>query len=73
MVRKYPDLKWEHILKKTRDVDYGHVIIKLKKLKFNPIWVVNVIFIKIALREEGSIHEVFKIWERHVNVVYRVG
>lgn len=51
MVRKYPDLKWEQILKKTRDVDYGHVIIKLKKLKFNPIWVVNVIFIKIALYE----------------------
>lgn len=68
MIHKYPDLKWEQFLKRKRDVDYGHVTIKLEKLEMNPIWLVNVVCIKIARQKEDSIHKLFRIWEKHVNL-----
>ena len=68
MIHKYPDLKWEQFLKTKRDVDYGHVIIQLGRLKkMNPIWLLNVVCIKIAEKTEASLFELFKIWEQYVN------
>ena len=68
MIHKYPDLKWEQFLKTKRDVDYGHVIIQLGRLKkMNPIWLLNVVCIKITQEKETSLLELFKIWEQYVN------
>ena len=68
IIHKYPYLKWEQDLKNRKYIDYGHMVIKLGKADMNPIWLVHVLCTKIARQKEGSLHKLFRIWERHINL-----
>jgi len=68
MIHKYPSLKWEqHKKGSKRNIDYGHMIIKLGEqhfTEFNPIWLIDVICWKIAKTRDNIILETFKTWDK---------
>ena len=72
IIRKYPNLKWEqHIKGSKRNVNYGHMIIKLGEMDYmeiNPIWLVGVIFTKIINKKETSLSELFRKCEELMEI-----
>lgn len=64
MIFNNKDLKWEQYTKNKRENNYGHMVIKIRNLEMNPIWLIYILAIKIAkgVRKENGILEIYQIW-----------
>ena len=64
MIFNNKDLKWEQYIKNKRDNNYGHMVIRIRNIEMNPIWLIYILAIKIAKgeRKENGIIEIYKIW-----------
>ena len=62
---KNKNLKWTQFLGSRKNVDFGHMIIKLDKLEMNPVDLVYVFCLKAVdgRDEEDGLLGYYKIWE----------
>lgn len=61
--------KWEQYFSKVkRDVDNGHIIIKLKTNDLNPIWIILNVGLGLAKekKDENCLYNLFKVWEDYL-------
>lgn len=68
-INTYKNLKWQQYFSKIkRDVNNGHVIIKLKKDDINPVWLLYILGLGLAdkTKDENSLHNLFKVWEDYI-------
>lgn len=63
-------LKWQQYFSKNKkDVNHGHVVIKLKNKELNPVWLLYILGGKSVEKEKGNydaIYDLFKIWEKFI-------
>ena len=66
---KSKNLKWTQFLRSRKNVDFGHMIIKLDKLEMNPVDLVYVFCLKAVdgRDEEDGLLGYYKIWEEYIN------
>lgn len=68
-IKEYPNLKWEQYFSRIkRDIDNGHMIVKLKKNDLNPIWVLYIVGLGLAdkTKDENCLYNLFKVWEKYL-------
>ncbi|TPG35400.1 hypothetical protein [Flavobacterium pectinovorum] len=68
-IKEYPNLKWEqYFSKRKKDLNHGHVIIKLKILELNPIWLLYIIGMGIIdkSKDENCLYDLFTIWKKYL-------
>ena len=65
---KNKNLKWTQFLGSRKNVDFGHMIIKLDKLEMNPVDLVYVFCLKAVdgREEEDGLLGYYKIWEEDI-------
>ena len=68
---KNKNLKWTQFLGSRKNVDFGHMIIKLDKLEMNPVDLVYVFCLKVVddRDEEDGLLGYYKIWEEDIEPV----
>lgn len=62
---KSKNLKWTQFLGSRKNVDFGHMVIKLGKSEMNPVWLLYIFSIKVVdgrERKDGLLG-LYKIWE----------
>lgn len=65
---KSKNLKWTQFLGSRKNVDFGHMIIKLDKLEMNPVDLVYVFCLKVVdgRDKEDGLLGLYKIWEEYI-------
>ena len=65
---KNKNLKWTQFLGSRKNVDFGHMIIKLDKLEMNPVDLVYVFCLKVVdgRDKEDGLLGLYKIWEEYI-------
>ncbi|OXA69793.1 hypothetical protein B0A67_18970 [Flavobacterium aquidurense] len=69
-IKENAGLKWEQSFSKNKkDVNHGHIIIKLKKMELNPVWLLYILGNKLVDKESNNVdclYNLFKVWEKFV-------
>ena len=65
---KSKNLKWTQFLRSRKNVDFGHMVIKLDKLEMNPVWLLSVFSLKVIDGRENKdgLLGLYKIWEEYI-------
>lgn len=68
-IKEHKNLKWEQYFSKTKkDVNNGHVVIRLKKRELNPIWLLYILGLGLVdkTNDEHRLYDLFKVWEKYL-------
>ncbi len=69
-IKEHSDLKWQQYFSKIKkDINHGHVVIKLKKMELNPVWLIYILGGKLADKERNNVDcliNLFNTWEKFV-------
>ena len=62
---KSKNLKWTQFLRSRKNVDFGHMVIKLGKSEMNPVWLLYIFSLKVVDEREkkDGLLGLYKIWE----------
>ena len=62
---KNKNLKWMQYLKNRKNVDFGHMVIKLGKSEMNPVWLLYIFSLKVVdgREKKDGLLGLYKIWK----------
>jgi len=68
-IKEFKNLCWEQFFSKIKkDVNNGHMIIKLEKDDINPIWLLYILGLGLAdnTKDAHNLYNLFQVWEKFI-------